>query len=78
MVLVTKNWADNFCYRTSFVESAIDIVHWDRLGELDEVEVGSLGIVSVNELPSCSTVYKGRDRFLLCHVCSFNLDLQLQ
>ena len=75
MVLVMEDQADDLCYRASFVESAINIVYWDRLGELDEVEVGTLGIVSVNELPSCSTVYKGQDRFLLCCVCGFDFNL---
>ena len=61
MVLVMQDQVYNLCYRTGFVGSAIYIIYWNWLCQFDQVELAALGIVSVDEFPSCAAVYKSGD-----------------
>lgn len=58
MILITEDKVYDLHYRTNLIKGAINIVDWDWLREFGEFEVTAFGVVSVNELSSCSGVDK--------------------
>jgi hypothetical protein len=71
MGFVPEYEIDNFCYSSVFIRSTIDIEDRDRFGEFKEMKLGTFGIVSVNELSGCTTVYQGISRLDFSSICSF-------
>jgi hypothetical protein len=63
MGFVLEYEINNFHYSSIFIRGTINIKDRDRLGELKETELGTFGIVLVNELSGCTTVYQGISRF---------------
>jgi hypothetical protein len=68
----------NFYYSSIFIRSTINIEDRDRFGEFKEMESGTFGIVSVNELASCTTVYQGINRLNFSSIHSFKFHSQLK
>jgi hypothetical protein len=62
---------NNFCYSSIFIRGTINIEDRNRFGEFKEMESGTFGIVSVNELSSCITVYQGISRLDFSSIHSF-------
>ena len=58
MALVGHNHVGNFGDRASFVQQTIDIVDWDWLGQLPSGDLGPFDKTLIDEVTSCTTVYK--------------------
>jgi hypothetical protein len=78
MGFVLEYEIDNFYYSSIFIRGTINIEDRDRFGEFKETELGTFGIVSVNELSGCTTVYQGISRFDFSSIHSFKFYFQLK
>ena len=58
MALVGHNHVGDFGDRASFIRQTIDIVDRDRLGQLLSGDLGPFDKTLINEVTSCTTVYK--------------------
>jgi hypothetical protein len=57
MIFVSEYEVNNFCHCSILIGNTINIEHRDRLGKFKESESGVFGIITVNKLSGCTTVY---------------------
>jgi len=63
MIPISQDEIHHFSDGTSLVQGPINIVYRNGFGELPSMEPVALGVVTVNELSSGSTVYEGVEDF---------------
>jgi hypothetical protein len=78
VVFVPKHEINNFRYGSIFIGGAIDIEDRDGFGKFKETEAGTLSIVSINELSSCTTVHQSTSRLDFSSIRSLKLHFQFK
>jgi len=58
MIPISQDEIHHFSDGTSLIQSSVNIVNWNGLGELPSMEPVALGIVVVDELSSGSAVQR--------------------